>query len=176
MESKGVVYYGEPKYSDGILLVRAEDFEYLSAIYQALYTARTWSDFWRLLPKDERQCIRQSLVEAADDYEVTLDSPEAAAYGLIDDAPFEDTHILNPDSYWPPVPDRDFVDWIPKEIVDEFGMRSASMVSGDFVTFIVEPERLEAFKASFSEFGFQLVYEPQRIRMANGEYWRDQSR
>lgn len=174
MGSNLVVYYGEPDFAEGILLVRAEDFEELSAIHQALHTARTWSDFWRLLPKNERQRIRQSLVEEADDYEVTLDSPDAAAYGLIDDAPFDDTHILNPDSYWPPVPDRDFVDWIPNEIVDEFGVRSTSMVSGEFVTFNITPERLEAFKAAFSKYGFQLVHDPKRIRMANGEYWRDQ--
>jgi hypothetical protein len=70
------------------------------------------------------------------------------------------------DGDWPGWPQQDMLSWVPGDIVEEFGERSSSFVSGDCL--VLDRDRVEEIVAAFESHGFTCAKGEKLVKRACG--------
>lgn len=151
------------------LFVQDERVDYLTAIHHAIRTAKTWRQFWNLLPNYERDNLKDQLKWLASDAAADGDRENARRYRPKLADPFESGVLPGVgDGDYPPILNRDEVKWIPKDIVQRFGASDSSFSGGTFILFTQDdPNEL---LSAFAEHGFNCIHDEMSVLRAAG--WR----
>ena len=164
-----VIAYAYSPEDDTFLFVPEDQVARLTAIHHALRTAETWGEFWSLLPGDERSGLKDQLEWLANDFESTGYPESALEHRPSDSDAFGDHDLLGlSEGDYPPIIQRDLVEWIPPEIIAEFGTWDSSPVSGDYLKMNPTTERFPELEAAFAAHGFRLVHDEIRVLRAAG--------
>ena len=138
---------------DNLVFMPRPAAERLRAVREALNTSRTWGEFKQAMPADSYQHVVELMREQAeedlsDDDEELPDNWEPGA-----ETAFEAEQIPGfADGDWPEWPAQEALEWVPTDIQRRFGVESASVLSGDYLTLNIEHEA--AIVAAFVEHGY----------------------
>ena len=169
MSEPPVVLYGYSPDEGTYLFIPEAQVDRLISIHGALWTSRTWGEFWSRLPTDERERLQDRLEWHANDAELYGDPESAAEYRPIDTQEFDVNRVPGvEDGDYPRIIRRDLIEWIPADIIGTFGHWDSSPVSGDFLTIDPPNDRFAELEAAFAAHGFTLVRDDIRVLRANG--------
>lgn len=150
------------------LFVPVELAEERSSIWKAFYLARTWGEFWRMLPDDEESHVKEMMELIAEDFE----EPEAMEYRPKDADRFDRTLLPGvADFGYPRQLQHTIVDELPRDLLDEIGGVDESPGSDGALVLQGQGGRLVDVEEVFETFGFQLVWDEERVMKASGHWW-----
>lgn len=163
-----VVLYAYAKGWGSYQFVPERCWEERSRVMQAFFTARTWGEFWSLLPEAEAARLRRGLEERAEEWE----PEDAARFRPRDDDGF-DPRVL------PGVEDGEYpdqlsvlaIDWFPRELLRDLDSVTGGPGSGLFLTMDGDGGPLPDVEATFARHGYRLVWDEERALKASGWWW-----
>lgn len=151
-DRRDLVYGRDPW--GGLVFMPLKEARYLVRLWHALYTATTWGELERLAPPEAYHGLRQDNIERLSDSNL---GPET---------PF-DRHTMTAvdEGDYPAWPAQEMLDWMPEDVVEEFGEPLTSVVSGDFLQLADEPKTIaQRLRAH----GFTCRQDLRLVRLACG--------
>ena len=113
---------------------------------------RTWGEFKQAMPADSYQHVVELMRETAEE-DLSDDEELPEHWGPDGETAFDAEQIPGfADGDWPEWPAQAALEWVPQDIQHRFGVESASVLSGDYLTLDIEQEA--AIVATFVEHGY----------------------
>jgi hypothetical protein len=127
----------------------------LAAIYDAIYTSKTWGDFVRQMPPDDLQDV----LARFSDYDI---DPPKKEDKFTDD-------FLPPayfDGDWPDWAQQKMFQWVPSSIIEKYGTAMPTTINGSYL--ILDPARKAEIVAEMQAAGFDCMEDEELVNGACG--------
>lgn len=146
------VVYGDSK-AGFLVFLQGE----LAELYVALATSDTWGELKARIPSEEYENAFQGMRYGANGVENGVEPlpDEEFCYSDISDYASCD---------WPPYPLQKMLEWMPKEIQQQYGTVSGTMFDGDQL--IIEPEQKAGVVKALEERGYICIEDDFVARVA----------
>lgn len=146
--------YGEFPEGELVFIPRAAA-ELNAERWNAATTAATWGELRELSPTAFAELAQAWAEEHGDDTEID------------DDTPFDPYAISAVADYeWPDWPAQEMANWMPDELLEEFGGEEFSAVSGDFL--VLRPKHTTAIVKRLQAHGYRCVKDQKLVSRACG--------
>lgn len=144
--------YGTPQ--DELLFIPRERAAQLAAINQALNTAATWGEFFRLLPEAARAELEEFFDEEGED------RPP-------DERPFDQDDVPGvADGDWPGWPAKEMLSWVPKDVQQRYGRVAESAISGECLE--LDTSHTAAIVTALEAHGYTCTRDDNLVALAAG--------
>lgn len=181
-EEKNELLYGQVE--NGLVFIPKHRAEELIAIQEAIHAAKTWGEFWALLPhqaREEYADLLRSDYRTLDEYlaEERKFDPEISELDARTEWEASDRRLpLDSDPYsfgeapyiqegdWPGWPAQEMASWVPRDIQKRFGTTGMSAVSGNFLE--LQPRDAAAICAAFASLGYRCQRDDAAVNQASG--------
>jgi hypothetical protein len=179
-KAKGTIVYGRHPGGSSLVFIPLRKAKKSAALWRAVKGSATWGEFRRQIPREEyRELLRcMNDVPFADFFaELRTEKKITRAEARLEYAqlPFEERNPLDDDPFhgdegiftdsWPPDPEAEMSDWLPREIVAEM-VGPTSMASG--VLGELELGKEDFFLAVLKREGYQCVRDDRLVALAKG--------
>lgn len=177
---RDTIVYGSHPGGSSLVFIPLKKAKKYAAWWRAVHGSATWGEFRRQIPREEYRellrCIND--VPFADFFAYVRAEKKitrAEARLEYEQLPFEERDPLDDDPFhgdegiftdsWPPDPEAEMFDWLPREIVAET-VGPASMVSG--ILGELESGKEDFFLAVLKREGYRCVRDDRLVALAKG--------
>lgn len=137
------LFYRVHPWNGGVVFADEERAKFISLIYEALRTARTWGEFKQLMPVKEYQKIRRQFDEQGE--------PRPRL-----DEDFSSEYVAGvPDGDYPPWLQAEMERIIPRDILRQFGKSETTHLNGPY--WHIPEAQIEPMATALRKRGFKVI-------------------
>ncbi len=182
-ESRGDLVYGE--IDDYLVFIMTTDAEKLSDCHKAVWTSKTWGQLRSRVTRHDYNELLAPMDEAIGFFAFYRDwrvgkprisraRAREAYMGLPigerlpeDSDPFDVEQVpWVLEGHWPDWPAQAMLEWVPRNVREQYGTEECSTVNGEFLTFACNDERKVV--AEFRRAGYRCVRDDELVQRASG--------
>jgi hypothetical protein len=153
--------YGE--LADNLIFMPMAKALALRGLQMAISSSKTWGDLKLALPVD---LYRGLVLRYGEDMDIDEEDPRFEDGEPRPDSTLEYFEGLMSEGDFPDWPEHDAIEWMPKDIQEQYGTITVSKLNGEYLELAPKHER--AIAAGLTTYGYECKRDDDLIRQAKG--------